>query len=337
MRPLRTLCLALVLGMVGSAATASAQVQDIYKITGGVFGSHADYHDVTIAPGQEMVLADVSGAGKITYMYFTDFKMTSIYPGLVLKIYWDDNPFPSVDVPLSDFFGAMQSREVDFASVAMQTNHHNYMSYLPMPFSKRARIIIANDGDQAYHQLAAWGVDYETDPAYATQTSRLHAAWRRSNPTVDALHTLVDIKGRGQYVGNFYQLNTTYPGWWGEGDSIFEVDGKAITHTGGTEDEYGSTWGFDKTFASPYVGYIEDDHGHNRMYRWYLMNPVRFTASLKVQLQDQRYDKGQVKSADDVTSIAYWYQDGAHPAPPLQSFAERTAPSQAATYPAPQK
>ena len=328
---------ALVLAAAFSPLAARAQLQDIYRLTDGVSGTHSDYHDVVIAPGQEMVLADVAGAGKITYMYFTDFKMTSIYPGLVLKIYWDDAPFPSVDVPLSDFFGALQSREVDFTSLPMQTNHHNYMSYLPMPFSRRARVVIANDGDQPYHQLAAWGVDYELDKAYASEPSRLHAAWRRSNPTVDGLHTLVDVQGRGQYVGNFYQLNTRYQGWWGEGDSIFEIDGRREIHTGGTEDEYGSTWGFDKTFSSPYVGYIEDDHGHNRMYRWYLVNPVRFQSSLKIELQDQRWDKAQIPSADDVTSIAYWYQDGAHPAPPLQSFAERTAPSKAADYPPPSK
>ncbi len=335
-------CVALFCGAFVWAAAASvqapacAQVPDIYHITGGTFGSHADYHDVTLAPGQEMTLADVTGAGKITYMYFTDFKMTSIYPGLVLKIYWDDAAFPSVDVPLSDFFGALQSREVDFTSLPMQTNHHNYMSYLPMPFSKHARIVIANDGDQTYHELAAWGVDYETDKAYAAETSRLHAAWRRSNPT-DGLHVLLDIKGHGQYIGNFYQLNTKYKGWWGEGDSIFEVDGQKITHTGGTEDEYGSTWGFDKTFTSPYVGYIEDDQGRNRMYRWYLVNPVRFTSSLKVELQDQRFDHNQqIPSSDDVTSIAYWYQEGAHPVS-LQPFVERTATSKAADYPSPAK
>ena len=334
MKPYHTLIIA---GLLAAAPAARAQVQDIYRLTGGTFDSHAEYHDVTLVPGQEMPLADIDGAGKITYFYFTDLKQTSIYPGLVLKIYWDGESFPSVAVPLSDFFGALQSREVEFTSLPMQTNHHNYMSYLPMPFSRHARVAIQNDGDQPYHQLAAWGVDFERDKAYAREPSRLHVAWRRSNPTVDALHTFLTISGHGQYIGNFYQVNTNYKGWWGEGNVLFEVDGKPITHAEGTEDEYGSTWGFGHTFASDYDGYIEDADGRNRMYRWYLQNPIRFQKSLKVQMQDQHYDNGQIPSADDVTSIAYWYQDGAHPAPPLQSFAERTAPSKAATYPAPAK
>ena len=319
------------------APVAHAQVQDIYRLTRGTFDSHAEYHDIALAPGQEKVLADITGPGKITYFYFTDFKQTTIYPGLVLEIYWDDARSPSVRVPLSDFFGALQSREVEFTSLPMQVNHHDYMSYLPMPFSKHARLVVRNDGDETYRQLAAWGVDFDRDPAMASEPSRLHATWSRSNPTFQAVHTLLDVTGHGQYIGNFYQVNSKYKGWWGEGNAIFVVDGKTITHAEGTEDEYGSTWGFGGTYSTAYDGYIENSEGRNRMYRWYLQNPVRFQKSLRIQMQDQRYDDGQVDSADDVTSIAYWYQDGAGVAPALQPFAERTAPSRAADYPPPRK
>jgi hypothetical protein len=72
------------------------------------------------------------------------------------------------------------------------------------------------------------------------------------------------------------------------------------------------------------------------MYRWYLMNPVRFQKSLEVEIQNQRYQNGQVPSKDDYTSVAFWYQEGAHAAPPLEPYASRVAPSQGATYPRPQ-
>ena len=54
---------------------------------------------------------------------------------------------------------------------------------------------------------------------------------------------MLDVTGTGQYVGNFLQVNSNYEGWWGEGDTIFEVDGKSVTHTPGTEDEYGFDMG----------------------------------------------------------------------------------------------
>jgi hypothetical protein len=115
----------------------------------------------------------------------------------------------------------------------------------------------------------------------------------------------------------------------GEGDTIFHLNGKKVTHSPGTEDEYGSCWDFGNTYSYLDSGYLENDKGQNRMYRWYLTNPVRFRESLKVEIQNQ-HNNGTptTDDADDYTSIAYWYQDGPH-STPLQAFAERTAASKA--------
>ena len=321
---------------------ALAQVQDIYRINQATFANHVEYHQVNLPPGKEMTLADFTGPGKITYFYYTDDSSGrssegtgTSYPGLVLKVFWDDADQPSILTPLWNYFGAFERKTVDYQSLPMQINHFCYMSYLPMPFSGRARFILANDGDQTYSQSAAWGIDYEKSPSYASEGSRLHVAWSRSNPTREGIHTLLETTGAaGQYVGNFLQADTKYKGWWGEGDTIFYVDGEKITHTPGTEDEYGSTWAFDHLFSYVYCGYIQMAEGKNRMYRWYLANPVRFRSSLRVDIQNQRMEDGQqVPSQDDYTSVAFWYQEGAHPAPPLPSYTERTARSKGATYP----
>jgi len=199
-----------------------------------------------------------------------------------------------------------------------------------MPFARRARLVLANDGDRDYSQSVAYGIDHETGEQYAREQSRLHCAWRRSNPVKDGLHTILDVKGRGHYLGNILQVHTRFAGWWGEGDTIFHLDGKTITHSPGTEDEYGACWGFGNTYSYLESGYLQNDKGNNRMYRWYLANPVRFQGSLKVEIQNQ-HDNGTPTStdADDYTSTAYWYQEDPHHAAPLPPFAERTAPSRA--------
>ena len=330
----------------GLAPCARAQVNDIYRISNGTSATHVEYHDIDLTPGKEFVLADIAGPGKITYFYFTDSSFMrpargtgAFYPGLVLKVYWDDATEPSIRVPLWDFFGAFGRKPIEYQSLPMQINHYNFMCYLPMPFSQHARLVLENDGDERYNRSVAYGIDYDRDAAYATETSRLHAAWNRTNPTRDGMHTLLDVTGKGQYVGNFLEVATKYQDWWGEGDTIFHVDGADITHTPGTEDEYGSCWGFSHTYSYIYSGYIQMDDGLNRMYRWYLANPVRFQKSLKVEIQNQRLAGGkQVPSHDDYTSVAYWYQEGAHPASPLPGYAERIAPNRSAEYPrAPEK
>ena len=321
------------------ATPAQAQLQDLFRITGGSFANHEEYHKVDLPPGKELVLANIVGPGKITYFYYTDDSHLNsdgagfMYPGLVLEVFWDNAADPSIRVPLWNFFGAFGRKTIDYSSLPTQINHYCYMSYLPMPFSTRARFVLVNDGDKEYSQSVAYGIDYEKDVAFAAEKSRLHAAWNRSNPT-DGMHRLLEVSGKGQYIGNFLQVNTKYKGWWGEGDTIFYVDGKKLTHTPGTEDEYGSCWGFGHTYSYAYSGYIQMDEGKNRMYRWYLANPVRFQKSLKVEIQNQRAQNGQqVPSHDDYTSVAFWYQEGAHAAPKLLPYAERVAPSRSPAYP----
>ena len=143
------------------------------------------------------------------------------------------------------------------------------------------------------------------------------------------------MRGHGQYVGNFLYVKTRYKGWWGEGDTIFHVDGRKQTHSPGTEDEYGSCWEFGHTYSYASSGYLLMDEGRNLMYRWYLANPVRFQKSLQVLIQNQRAENSrQVPGHDDYTSVAFWYQEGAHAAPKLPPYAERVAASRVSGYPA---
>ena len=54
-----------------------------------------------------------------------------------------------------------------------------------MPCSKRARFILANDGDRDYSQKMAYGIDFEGSAAHAAEESRLHCEWRKSNPVTN--------------------------------------------------------------------------------------------------------------------------------------------------------
>jgi hypothetical protein len=81
-------------------------------------------------------------------------------------------------------------------------------------------------------------------------------------------------------------------------------------------------------FVSPDCGHILNENGVNRMYRWYVANPVRFRHSLKVEIQNQHNNGTPTTSdADDYTSVAFWYQEGAHTVAALPTFKERTLTS----------
>ncbi len=312
-------------------------LSDLFQINDGISGVRSKYNRFVINPKEEKCIENIRGAGKITYFYFTDDSQGRIYDGLVLKIFWDDQNSPGINVPLGAFWGVFNEKTCDYQSLPMQVNHLCYMCCLPMPFSKAARFYIANDGDKTYDHLIAYGIDYVLDDRFKEEKSRLYCQWTRSNPTNHGLHTILNVQGRGHYVGNFLQVYTTYSGWWGEGDTIFHIDGDTMTHTPGTEDEYGSCWGFGPVFSLPFQGYLQNENGHHRMYRWYLDNPVRFQKSLNVVIQNKRFQgndfqKGQLESGDDYISVAFWYQQDRKEPVPLETFEKRTAPSQARKY-----
>jgi len=207
---LATIFLAMTPGSARGQSTA-----DLFRITDGVTRNQMNFHQVSVPIGGEHVLADLKGPGKVTYFYITDDSVGKWFPGLVLKVFWDDALEPSICVPLADFFGAVAGRTVDYQSAVMQINHACFMCYLPMPFAKRARFVLANDGDRDYLRKVAYGIDYEQSPSYATEKSRLYCEWRRSNSVTNGLHTIMEAQGRGPAVSESVtskQVSITLPG-----------------------------------------------------------------------------------------------------------------------------
>ena len=314
-----------------SSPLLAETVADIFRITGGSSTTQANFHPVEIPKGGEHVLADLEGPGKITYFYITDDTVGKWYPGLVLKIHWDESKDPSIEIPLADFFGAIGGKATVYESSFMQVNQACFMCYLPMPFSKRARFVLHNDGDRDYRQKVAYGIDSEQDPAFAQEKSRLHASWRRGNPVKGGRHLLMEAEGRGHYVGGFLQaVSRQHHIWFGEGDTIFTIDGRNFVHSPGTEDEYGSCWASPAwpIYNTSVCGHVLNDNGVNRMYRWYLANPARFQKGIKVEIQNEHLNGTPTsEDADDYTSVAFWYQEDNRKATPLPSFEERQLPS----------
>ncbi len=148
------------------------------------------------------------------------------------------------------------------------------------------------------------------------------------------------------------------PGWWGEGEIKFFLDGdrKFPTICGtGTEDYFCGSYGFHnpetkryQTFSTLYAGMPQvlppDLVGvpgqRFGLYRWHIAEPVRFQKDLKVTMQalgwqsEGRY----LPLQDDIASVAYWYQTEPHAKfPPLPSKDELTIKPLAVKKPAAEK
>ena len=286
-------------------------------------------------PGKTTVtLADVDGPGAIQQIWLT--LHPSFWRRVVLRIYWDDETTPSVETPIGDFFCNGWGVRCNVTSLPVAVNPAGgFNSYWEMPFRKHARITIENLSPDTllgfYYQINYTLTEVPADRAY------FHAQWRRSNPVpYQQVHTLLDgVRGHGHYVGAYLAWGVNNNGWWGEGEIKFYLDGDGAWPTicgTGTEDYFGGAWDFEQpqgqycVFSSPFSGLpqmIKPDGLYQSqqrfgMYRWHVMDPVRFRQDLRVTIQalgwrsptdgKSRY----LPLQDDIASTAFWYQAEPH-------------------------
>jgi hypothetical protein len=283
---------------------------------------------IGIAPGETAVIADIAGMGAIQQIWMTP---TGPYRFTILRIYWDDQEQPAVECPIGDFFASAFTSYNVFApidSLAVCVNPGNaFNCYWEMPFRRRCRITVENIGADAmtlFYQLNYTLTDVPADCAY------FHAQFRRVNPLpYKDVYTILDgVRGQGHYIGTYMAWGVNNAGWWGEGEIKFFLDGDGAFPTicgTGTEDYFCGSYNFEnkatkqyQEFTTAYAGMphvVRPDGLYNSqqrfsLYRWHIMDPVRFTQELRVTIQALGWRSGgrYLPLQDDIASVAFWYQ-----------------------------
>lgn len=280
-----------------------------------------------IPPGGTLTIADLKGPGRIVHFWNTIADNEPYYSRLLtLRIYWDGETNPSVECPIGDFFGIGHGVDQPFTSlpVRVTSNGRGRNCYWPMPFKKSARITVTNEGHERCHAFYYY-VDWEKLPSLPRNTGYFHAMYRQEFPCVMGRnYLLADIQGRGQYVGTVLSVYATSPGWFGEGDDFFFIDGEkepSLRGTG-TEDYFCDGWGF-RQQDGPYYGAPlwegENTGDRGSVYRWHIPDPIAFKKSLRVEIEHkgaQRFPDGKgsgfIERDDLFSSVAFWYQTEPH-------------------------
>jgi hypothetical protein len=290
---------------------------------------------IAIKSGETAVVADVDGPGAIQQIWMT---ITGHWRYSILRMYWDNEEQPSVEAPIGDFFcnGWCEYAQVNSLPVCVNPGSA-FNCYWEMPFRKHCRIEVENIAKEdivLFYQINYTLTDVPDDAAY------FHAQFRRENPLpYKTDYTLVDgVKGKGHFVGTYMAWGVNNNGWWGEGEIKFFMDGDewpTICGTG-TEDYFCGSYCFITAdaqgkhqyaeYSTPFAGMpqvIRPDGVYRSntrfgLYRWHVMDPIRFEQDLKVTMQalgwrsEQRY----LPMQDDIASVAYWYQAEPHAAFP---------------------
>ncbi len=309
---------------------------------------------IEIAPGDLHTLASIGTAGAIQQIW-----ITSIGPkkrDLILRMYWDNQEHPSVEVPLGDFFCCGLESYAHVSSLPVCVNPGMaFNCFWEMPYRENARLVLENrDPLQTaiiYFQINYVETEVPDDCAY------FHAQFRRTNPVpYKEVHTLIDgVAGRGQYVGTYMTWGSNNSGWWGEGEIKFYIDDDSDYPTicgTGTEDYFLGSYNYDigvavagqpnsyTEYTTAYAGLpqVQRPDGVYKsqqrfgMYRWHIVDPIRFEDRLRVEIQALGWrDYGNwggdeslrryLPLQDDVSSVAFWYQT--LPTSPFPDLAHR--------------
>lgn len=299
---------------------------------------------VVIKAHTTFTVAEMDGPGSVQHIWMTP---TGNWRYSIVRIFWDDEATPSVEVPVGDFFGMGWGQYSPLQSLAICVNPGSaFNCYWPMPFRKKCRITMENLDDK--EMVLYYQVDYLLTEISAN-AGYFHAQFRRVNPLPykDNIVLLDSVKGKGQYVGTYLAWGVHNNGWWGEGEIKFYMDGDKDWPTicgTGTEDYFCGSYDFDTqtknaagvnqshytTFCSPYSGLAQviggDGHYNSQqrfgLYRWHITDPIRFDRNLKVTIQALGWRDGgrYLPLQDDISSTVFWYQTEPHaPFPKLPS------------------
>ena len=331
----------------------------VAKIKNDVKSRHVSSYDATggnadswkVKKGEKVNILDVGGAGVITRIWITIAPTHEKLSrnDIVIRMYWDGNPFPSVESPVGPFFGQGWDESYHFISAplaAAPRDGNAMVSYFAMPFAKGAKIEIENQSNIDIDALY-FNIDYNEMKQLPPDMGRFHAWYNYkitdANPEGENEwgvlgeqgknkdgknnYLIADIKGKGQFVGLNYYVNSPSPMWYGEGDEMVFIDGEKLPSINGTgtEDFFNSSWSPKEIYMHPYFGYarVNDGEtgwlGRTHCYRFFIDDPVYFDKSCRFTIEHGHNNCLTL----ELSTVAYWYQSEAVKVPEIVGVNDR--------------
>ncbi len=158
-------------------------------------GGNADARPIPAGGTLEVFQAD--GPGVITHIWFTIAAPSQSHlKENVLRVYWDGNSKPSVEVPVGDFFGLNLAEYFVYQSAFLNCSSVKALNcYFAMPFQRSARITVTNQGSRPVDAFY-YNIDYQLVPALSGESMYFHAQYRQAAPNHAVLFDAGDQRHR---------------------------------------------------------------------------------------------------------------------------------------------
>jgi hypothetical protein len=216
-------------------------------------------------------ILDVNGPGVVSVFHCCNF----VAPGegllfnlekyasenVILRVFYDNELKPSIDMPLMDFFADIQSKSSYFSTVYFSKVKESHNSRLPMPFRKRIAIEIENP--TAVNLTAYTDIQWEKVAGIPDDCGYLRTDYRTGNIDPKRPISVFELHKAGSVAAHWLQFESGKS--FGNGDLICEANQEVFLDNDptptlnylGTEDAYGFSWGFRSVETDQFVAILK--------------------------------------------------------------------------------
>lgn len=283
-------------------------------------GNRVIQRKISVRKGQVKTIAELRGQGSIASlkMNLNPFTKETFFNS-ILRIYWDGDSTPAVDVPLGYFFGA-GGKDYKIADDIWQKKLANLFfgfdnqtgdlyAYWAMPYWKSAKIEIHNNSSR---DIQALSCELQYKDANVLNYPAGAAGYFHARRTVDTdnktkpFTTAFKETGRGHVVGILFFTE----GYDMDGDEFTYIDGSRTPqiHGSGTEDDHNQGWA-GAAYQKPLWGALTN--GYEAAYRIYMNDNYIFNKDITINYEYSKC-KGWSKGGD--SDITVFYYKAASPA-----------------------
>lgn len=232
----------------------------------------------------------------------------------VLKISFDGEQ--TVWTPLGDFFNiGVGLKTYQMWERAVQEDGTMICRWI-MPYQHIAKLEVENLGKQDIQMAVTAKVMPYT---WNDRSMYFHSSWRMDDPTPGFPlfdYNLVNVKGKGIYVGDQFTVLNPEEGWWGEGDEKVYVDDDTFPSLfgTGTEDYYGWAGGVvpnpEDEFYTPFLSNVRvaapNSMGYNTCTRTRVLDAIPFNRQLDFNIESSGSNRTSWLHLQYAVNT-YWY------------------------------
>ncbi|MBZ0114395.1 MAG: DUF2961 domain-containing protein [Thermoanaerobaculia bacterium] len=263
-------------------------------------------HRKNLQPGENLVV-DLVGPNEIRELHLD--LPPSAWPGTTLVVAIDEHQ--SVRMSVADFFG--QGRQGDAAMRSLligRDKSGGLYSYFPMPFWRRARVTLLNDGSQPVPVELGFRTSGQEPRPKAGRFGAILKTTDGRQPGEE--HSLLDLSGAGKWVGLVGEFSAKGTRQYLEGDERIYIDddSEVSIHGTGVEDFFNAGFYFDHgPLGLPLHGAPLDEPDRRSprtvAYRLMLTDAIVFQTSIRARMEAGPTGDVAMKAR----TVAYFYTE----------------------------